>query len=78
MSHFYVFFIFRYVMRHNELRLFETPNYEFLGHPINGFHFVRHVAAGWTDVRENVLPDDVITIKDDLGLIENGCGFSVQ
>jgi len=54
-------------MRHNELKLFETPNYEFLGHPINAFHFVRHVAAGWTDVRENVIADDVITIKEDLG-----------
>ena len=54
-------------MRHNELKLNEEPNIDFLGHPINAFHFVRHVAAGWTDVRENVIADDVITIKEDLG-----------
>ena len=54
-------------MRHNELRLFETPNISFLGHPINAFHFVRHVASGWTNVRENVLADDTMSLKEDLG-----------
>jgi hypothetical protein len=33
-------------MRHNELKLNEEPNIDFLGHPINAFHFVRHVASG--------------------------------
>ena len=56
-----------YVMRHNELKLNETPNYDFLGQPINAFHFVRHVASGWTDVRQNVISDDVISLKEDLG-----------
>ena len=54
-------------MRHNELHLYETPSMNFLGHPINAFHFVRHVASGWTNVRENVLSDDVIALKEDLG-----------
>ena len=58
---------FSYVMRHNELKLNETPNYNFLGHPINAFHFVRHVASGWTDVRQNVISDDVISLKEDFG-----------
>ena len=54
-------------MRHNELHLHETPSMSFLGHPINAFHFVRHVASGWTNVRENVLSDDVIALKEDFG-----------
>ena len=54
-------------MRHYELKLNETPSIEFLGHPINGFHFVRHVASAWNDVRKNVLADDVVSVKDDLG-----------
>ena len=114
-------------MRHNELQLNVNPNIDFLGQPINAFHFVRHVAAGflsaitfsssskkvsiqplkpfnivfsffdekyfrchsycyfnskiifqflirfflyltgWTDVRKNVLANDVIDLKDDFG-----------
>lgn len=55
-----------YITRHYELKLDEKPNYDFLGHPINAFHFVRHVASGWANIKENVLSDDVIDIKSDL------------
>ena len=29
----------------NELN--DTPNLDYLGHPINAYHFIRHVASGW-------------------------------
>ena len=25
----------------------QTPNYDYLGHPLNAYHVVRHVASGW-------------------------------
>ena len=24
-----------------------NPNLDYLGHPINAYHFIRHVASGW-------------------------------
>ena len=40
-------FIFRYVQNHYMHNLNETPNYDYLGHPLNAYHLVRHVASGW-------------------------------
>ena len=25
----------------------QTPNYDYLGHPLNAYHLIRHVASGW-------------------------------
>ena len=27
-----------------------TPNYTHLGHPINAYHLIRHVASGWNKI----------------------------
>merc|ERR1712018_241715 len=44
-----------YVRSHKRLSLDRGPNYEFLGNPINAYHFVRHVAAGWKNIQDNVI-----------------------
>ena len=25
----------------------QEPNYGYLGHPVNSYHFIRHMAIGW-------------------------------
>ena len=40
--------------QHHRLRLDEPPNYSFLGHPLNAYFFVRHVANGWTKIKEQL------------------------
>ena len=42
-----MFFIFRYVQNHYLQNLNQTPNYDYLGHPLNAYHLIRHVASGW-------------------------------
>ena len=27
-----------------------TPNYSYLGHPINAYHLIRHVGSGWNKI----------------------------
>ena len=58
-----------YVQSHKELNLDRGPNYEFLGSPINAYHFVRHVASGWKSIQENVIGDgsilnDLVALKE--------------
>lgn len=50
----------RYVASHKLLTLDRGPNYEFLGHPINAYHFIRHVASGWYKIQESVLGNNSI------------------
>ena len=40
-------FIFRYIQTHYMQNLNQTPNYNYLGHPLNAYHLIRHVASGW-------------------------------
>ena len=54
---------------HRDLKLDHGPNYEFLGHPINAYHFIRHVASGWQGVHQNILGDegvlnDLVKLKE--------------
>ena len=32
------------------LLLNQEPNYDYLGHPVNSYHFIRHMATGWPSV----------------------------
>lgn len=41
---------FRYIEGHYLHRLNTTPNWEYLGHPINSYHFVRHITTGWKHI----------------------------
>ena len=34
----------------------EEPNFDFLGHPINSYHLVRHVALAYEHVASKVIP----------------------
>ena len=66
---FNAFKYFRYIESHKELQLDQGPNYKFLGHPINAYHFIRHVASGWQEVQnhitgENQLHDDLLKLKE--------------
>ena len=45
--------IFRYVKTHYMHNLNQTPNFNHLGHPLNAYHLIRHVASGWNYLIEN-------------------------
>ena len=47
-------FFSRYLTEHKRLTLDKAPNYDFLGHPINAYHFVRHVGNGWAKIRDDL------------------------
>ena len=42
----------------------EAPNYDFLGHPLNAYLFVRHVANGWSKIKEQLDKIDVNSTKE--------------
>ena len=58
--------ILRYVERHYMLQLYQTPNYEYLSHPLNAYQFICHVALGWNNIIKNMSTDqeDAQKIKD--------------
>ena len=31
----------------------QAPNFNHLGHPLNAYHLIRHVASGWNYLMEN-------------------------
>ena len=41
---------YRYIKNHNLHKLNDNPNFDFLGHPVNAYHFIRHVASGWKKI----------------------------
>ena len=45
------------------------PSYDFLGHPINAYHFVRHVASGWKHVQDHVIGN--ATLRDNLNSLKD-------
>jgi hypothetical protein len=51
-------FFHRYIDNHYYLKLNQTPNNEYLGHPINAFQFIQHIATGWYFVTEHALNND--------------------
>ena len=46
-------FVFRYVKSHYMHNLNQAPNFNHLGHPLNAYHLMRHVASGWNYLVEN-------------------------
>lgn len=60
---------YRYIKSHYELQLDKGPNYDFLGHPINAYHFVRHVASGWKHVQDHVIGN--ATLRDNLNSLKD-------
>ena len=45
-------FVFRYVKSHYMHNLNQAPNFNHLGHPLNAYHLIRHVASGWNYLME--------------------------
>ena len=61
----------RYVKHHKIHQLNQTPNYDYLGHPVNAYHFIRHVASGWASVMDEVMDNnDTLSLIQDLGKYE--------
>ena len=50
---------FSYVSEHKRLSLDAEPNYEFLGHPLNSYFFIRHVAHGWNKIKASLKDVDL-------------------
>ena len=65
--------IFRYVQTHYMQNLNQTPNYDYLGHPINSYHLIRHVASGWNNIMKNLKDEDtkVEDVAEDFGMFLN-------
>ena len=45
--------LYRYIQSHQLHKLNDTPNLDYLGHPINAYHFIRHVASGWKRILDD-------------------------
>ena len=60
--------IHRYVKNHKIHQLNKPPNYDYLGHPVNAYHFIRHVASGWASVLDKVMNDDTLSLIEDIGI----------
>ena len=45
-----MFISYRYIKSHHLHKLGEIPNIDYLGHPINAYHLIRHVASGWQHI----------------------------
>ena len=41
---------YRYIKNHHLHKLKDEPNFDYLGHPVNAYHFIRHVASGWKKI----------------------------
>ena len=39
-----------------------------MGHPINAYHFVRHVASGWKNIQDNVIGNE--TLRENLNILK--------
>ena len=44
-------YILRYVKSHHSNQLDQEPNYEYLSHPLDAYHFVRHISSNWERLR---------------------------
>ena len=47
--------MFRYLKQHYLYQLNVEPNIDYVGHPVNAYHFLRHIAFGWHDIINQVL-----------------------
>ena len=45
---------------------------EYLGHPINAYHLIRHVALGWDGISDNILQNKTYWKQKIGSLIWNG------
>ena len=54
----------RYTKSHYLHQLNATPNYDHLGHPINAYHLIRHVASGWNKIVKNKVEINKWVIKN--------------
>eukprot|EP00095_Tigriopus_kingsejongensis_P006819 maker-scaffold82_size396747-snap-gene-1.16 protein:Tk06819 transcript:maker-scaffold82_size396747-snap-gene-1.16-mRNA-1 annotation:"hypothetical protein DAPPUDRAFT_308081" len=59
----------KYIEEHKKLHLDEEPNYNFLGHPLNAYYLVRHVAMEFLIERE----DEKLVNQDDI----EGAAFGI-
>ena len=62
----------RYVNSHHLNKLDQEPNLEYLGHPLDAYHFVRHVASNWERLRSeplfmNITLRNSSHFKEDIG-----------
>ena len=60
--------IHRYVKNHKTHQLNQAPNYDYLGHPVNAYHLIRHVASGWATVLDEVMNNDTLSLIEDIGI----------
>ena len=58
----------RYIKNHHLHKLNDNPNFDYLGHPVNAYHFIRHVASGWKRIL-NDGPKINIWIENNVGQI---------
>ena len=62
----------RYLKEHYSLEMQNKSKSEYLGHPINAYHLIRHVALGWDGINENILQNTTYWTQYLGSLIWNG------
>ena len=58
----------RYVKQHYDSELYQKPKDHQLGHPINSYHLIKHIALGWPAVQKEVLSNNTY-LKQNFGLM---------
>ena len=48
----------RYIKQHDQSRLDQEPNSHDIGHPVNAYHLIKHVALGWRAIEKDILNND--------------------
>jgi len=54
------------------LELKNKSKEEYLGHPINAYHLIRHVALGWDSIHEKILQNKTYWKQHIGSLVWNG------
>ena len=66
------FFLDRYIKHHDQSRLDQEPSCHKIGHPVNAYHLIRHVALGWPAIDKDVLNNNTYLTQNLGAMIWNG------
>ena len=63
---------YRYVKQHKRHQLNIEPNLNYLGHPINAYHLIRHVVYGWEYISHH------LSLLSDRRHLQTGLGKDIM
>ena len=67
-----IFCRYRYIKQHDQSRLDQEPSSHEIGHPVNAYHLIRHVALGWPAIDKDVLNNNTYLTQNLGAMIWSG------